>query len=66
MQVKNFGHVGQTKWTHLVDQDTSVKDALWNAKTEINKRTLSKLGGLHGGQILVFEYTITNKLRTPF
>ncbi|UZO01801.1 uncharacterized protein OCT59_020312 [Rhizophagus irregularis] len=49
MQVKNFGHVGQTKWTHLMDQDTLVKDAPWNAKTEINKRTLSKLSSLHGG-----------------
>ncbi|RGB26094.1 splicing factor, Prp19-binding domain-containing protein [Rhizophagus diaphanus] len=49
MQVKNFGRAGQTKWTHLADQDTSSKDAPWNAKTEINKRTLSKLGGLHGG-----------------
>jgi len=49
MQVKSFGRAGQTKWTHLTDQDTSTKDAPWNAKTEINKRTLSKLGGLHGG-----------------
>ncbi|PKC70866.1 hypothetical protein RhiirA1_532399 [Rhizophagus irregularis] len=49
MQVKNFGHVGQTKWTHLMDQDTLVKDAPWNAKTEINKRTLLKLSSLHGG-----------------
>ncbi|RIA84761.1 splicing factor, Prp19-binding domain-containing protein [Glomus cerebriforme] len=49
MQVKNFGRAGQTKWTHLTDQDTSTKDAPWNAKTEINKRTISKLGGFHGG-----------------
>ncbi|CAG8572033.1 11597_t:CDS:2 [Funneliformis mosseae] len=49
MQVKNFGRAGQTKWTHLADQDTSTKDVPWNQKTEINKRTISKLGGLHGG-----------------
>eukprot|EP00736_Rhodelphis_marinus_P004218 Rmarinus@m.21026 len=29
MQVKNFGRSGGTKWTHLVDQDTTDRDALW-------------------------------------
>ncbi|KAF1332117.1 Microfibrillar-associated protein 1, partial [Globisporangium splendens] len=29
MQVKNFGRAGQSKYTHLADQDTSRKDSLW-------------------------------------
>lgn len=29
MQVKNFGRSGQTKYTHLVDQDTS-RDDMWS------------------------------------
>nr|CAG8569930.1 2966_t:CDS:2 [Entrophospora candida] len=47
MQVKNFGRAGQTKWTHLADQDTSKKDSAWTQKSDINKRTATKLGGLH-------------------
>lgn len=30
MQVKNFGLAGRTKYTHLVDQDTSTKDSPWS------------------------------------
>ncbi|OBZ85615.1 Microfibrillar-associated protein 1 [Choanephora cucurbitarum] len=29
MQVKNFGLAGRTKYTHLVDQDTSSKESPW-------------------------------------
>ncbi|OZJ02460.1 hypothetical protein BZG36_04109 [Bifiguratus adelaidae] len=46
MQVKNFGKHGQTKYTHLVDQDTSQFDAGWAQKTDINKRVLSRMGGI--------------------
>ncbi|CAG8465373.1 3136_t:CDS:2 [Ambispora leptoticha] len=49
MQVKNFGRAGQTKWTHLADQDTSKKDSAWSQKNELNKRSLHKLAGLHHG-----------------
>merc|ERR1712059_188362 len=30
MQVKNFGRSGRTKYTHLVDQDTTQFDAAWS------------------------------------
>ncbi|KAJ3023580.1 hypothetical protein HKX48_002453 [Thoreauomyces humboldtii] len=46
MQVKNFGRSGQTKWTHLGDQDTSNMDSPWFQKSDVNKRTLSKQGGM--------------------
>merc|ERR1719509_27982 len=33
MQVKNFGRSGRTKYTHLVDQDTTQMDAAWSQET---------------------------------
>ena len=42
MQVKNFGLAGRTKYTHLVDQDTTTKDAGW---AQSNSST-SKMGGM--------------------
>merc|ERR1712062_333841 len=33
MQVKNFGRSGRTKYTHLVDQDTTQFDAAWSQET---------------------------------
>uniref|UniRef100_A0A182QTT2 Micro-fibrillar-associated protein 1 C-terminal domain-containing protein n=1 Tax=Anopheles farauti TaxID=69004 RepID=A0A182QTT2_9DIPT len=33
MQVKNFGRCGRTKYTHLVDQDTTKFDSPWVADT---------------------------------
>jgi len=36
MQVKNFGRSGRTKYTHLVDQDTTDYDAAWTQETASN------------------------------
>ena len=36
MQVKNFGRSGRTKYTHLVDQDTTQFDSPWMSETAPN------------------------------
>ena len=36
MQVKNFGRCGRTKYTHLVDQDTTKFDSPWSSETANN------------------------------
>lgn len=36
MQVKNFGRSGRTKYTHLVDQDTTQRDSPWVSETAQN------------------------------
>lgn len=36
MQVKNFGRSGRTKYTHLVDQDTTHFDSPWISETAQN------------------------------
>lgn len=45
MQVKNFGLAGRTKYTHLVDQDTTVKDSPW----ALDKQTAKKFHNEHAG-----------------
>ncbi|XP_059488008.1 microfibrillar-associated protein 1 [Neocloeon triangulifer] len=40
MQVKNFGRSGRTKYTHLVDQDTTAFDSPWSQETTSKVGTL--------------------------
>ena len=53
MQVKNFGMAGRTKYTHLMDQDTSARDkAAWTT----DKQSTMKFHREHGGGMKeVFE-----------
>ena len=44
-QVKNFGRSGRTKYTHLVDQDTTLFDSPWTADTAMNIKFQNQKGG---------------------
>jgi len=47
MQVKNFGRSGRTKYTHLVDQDTTAFDSAWaQESTQNTKFFKQKAGGV--------------------
>lgn len=47
MQVKNFGRCGRTKYTHLVDQDTTQFDSPWYSETANNSKFhMEKAGGM--------------------
>ena len=52
LQVKNFGRSGRTKYTHLVDQDTTKFEAAWVTDTAMNLKFHSSKGG---GMKQVFE-----------
>ena len=45
MQVKNFGLAGRTKYTHLVDQDTSVFDSPWLQENPQTSKFVQQSGG---------------------
>eukprot|EP00092_Neocalanus_flemingeri_P007434 GFUD01008028.1.p1 GENE.GFUD01008028.1~~GFUD01008028.1.p1 ORF type:complete len:495 (+),score=242.56 GFUD01008028.1:91-1575(+) len=45
MQVKNFGRSGRTKYTHLVDQDTTQFDAAWSQESATNQKFLQAHAG---------------------
>ena len=45
MQVKNFGRSGRTKYTHLVDQDTTQFDSPWMSDTAMNLKFHTNRGG---------------------
>lgn len=47
MQVKNFGRCGRTKYTHLIDQDTTKFDSPWMSETTNNvKFTQERAAGM--------------------
>ncbi|XP_004929654.2 microfibrillar-associated protein 1 [Bombyx mandarina] len=50
MQVKKFGRSGRTKYTHLVDQDTTEFDSAWS-----NETSAARLTNFRGGMKQVFE-----------
>ncbi|KAL0821088.1 hypothetical protein ABMA28_005718 [Loxostege sticticalis] len=50
MQVKKFGRSGRTKYTHLVDQDTTEFDSAWS-----NEGAAARLANFRGGMKQVFE-----------
>jgi microfibrillar-associated protein 1 len=52
LQVKNFGRSGRTKYTHLVDQDTSQPDTPWASQTSPNLKFHTRHAG---GVQQVFE-----------
>ncbi len=52
MQVKNFGMAGRTKYTHLVDQDTTVRDSPWTSDKQSHKKFYQEHAG---GLKQVFE-----------
>ncbi|KAK2721225.1 microfibrillar-associated protein 1-like [Artemia franciscana] len=45
MQVKNFGRSGRTKYTHLVDQDTTIGDSPWISETSTNLKFFNNVAG---------------------
>ncbi|CDI97695.1 microfibrillar associated protein 1 [Echinococcus multilocularis] len=58
LRVKNFGRAGRTKYTHLVDQDTTAFDAAWTS----NDPLATKFQMSHGGGFKeVFEKPTSRK-----
>lgn len=58
MQVKNFGRCGRTKYTHLVDQDTTKFDSPWVSETANNVKFVQERAG---GMKQVFDRPSYNK-----
>lgn len=48
MQVKKFGFIGRTKWTHLVNEDTTNWDSAWYKKDGMRNAYRSKMAGSKG------------------
>ncbi|VDO04777.1 unnamed protein product [Rodentolepis nana] len=45
LRVKNFGRAGRTKYTHLVDQDTTAFDAAWSSNDPLAMKFQMQHGG---------------------
>merc|ERR1711992_189197 len=60
MQVKNFGRSGRTKYTHLVDQDTTDFDAAWAQDSATSQKFYR---GTAGGTKDIFEKPRSKKDR---
>ena len=61
MQVKNFGRSGRTKYTHLVDQDTTSFDSPWAADSQMNHKFFNALAG---GVKQTFDKSLSKKRST--
>ena len=46
MQVKKFGFSGRTKYTHLVDQDTTNFESAWAGADDLRDKYFSKSAGM--------------------
>eukprot|EP00245_Coleochaete_scutata_P006442 TRINITY_DN20883_c0_g1_i1.p1 TRINITY_DN20883_c0_g1~~TRINITY_DN20883_c0_g1_i1.p1 ORF type:complete len:433 (+),score=140.62 TRINITY_DN20883_c0_g1_i1:138-1436(+) len=46
MQVKHFGRSGRTKWTHLVQEDTTQWDNPWTYNDPLRAKYNNKMGGM--------------------
>lgn len=47
MQVKHFGRSGRTKWTHLVNEDTTDWNNPWTFNDPLRAKYNAKMGGLN-------------------
>ncbi|GAB2230247.1 hypothetical protein Droror1_Dr00014505 [Drosera rotundifolia] len=47
MQVKHFGRSGRTKWTHLVDQDTTDWNNPWTYNDPLRAKYNAKMAGMN-------------------
>ncbi|CAM9268751.1 unnamed protein product [Choristocarpus tenellus] len=45
-QVKKFGRSGQTKWTHLANEDTTQRDSAWAQETHMATKMQHKMSGV--------------------
>mmetsp|Transcript_35758 Transcript_35758/g.57827 ORF Transcript_35758/g.57827 Transcript_35758/m.57827 type:complete len:473 (-) Transcript_35758:149-1567(-) len=52
MQVKHFGRSGRTKYTHLVDQDTTSWESPWMSNDPMRVKYNEKMAGVKGAKAL--------------